>query len=75
MHSEPRPYVVTSVGLEQRLPVARQLFQWDDFEGYTRTDDALVLHRPWRLDLRLALDDLDDPDAVEDTLSRYLPAA
>jgi len=75
LQSEPRPYVVTSAGLEQRVPVARQLFRWDAFEGYTRTDDALVLHRPWRFDCRLALADIENPDAVEAALARYLPAA
>jgi len=75
LQSEPRPYVVTAAGLEQRLPVARRLFRWDSFDGYTRTDDALVLHRSWRVDTRFALADLEDPDAVEATIGRYLSAA
>ena len=70
--TEKRRYTVSAAGLEQRLPVARRLVRWDRFEGYTRTDDALVLHRPWRVDARFALADLDDPDAVEAAIARYL---
>jgi len=73
--SEERTYTVSTAGLEQRNPVARRLFRWDTFEGYTRTDDALVLHRPWRVDTRFALADLDDPDAVDAAIGQYLPAA
>ena len=71
--TEPQRYAVTPLGLEHRLPVARRLVRWDAFDGYTRTDDALVLHRPWRIDTRLALSDLDDPDAVEAAVARQLP--
>jgi len=73
--SEARSYTVTAAGLEQRLPVARRLSLWDDFAGYSRTDDALVLHRSWRVDARVALADLDDPDTVEAAVARYLPAS
>jgi len=73
--AEPRTLTVSAAGLEQRLPVARRLVSWDAFESHTRTDDALVLHRRWRVDTRLALADLDDPDAVEAAISRHLPAA
>ena len=62
-------------GLERRLPVARRLTPWAAFDGYSRTDDALVLHRPRRVDTRFALADLEDPDAVETALDRYLPAS
>lgn len=70
-----RHYTVSAAGLEQRLPVARRLWSWARFAGYTRTSDALVLHRPRRVDIRLALADLDDPDAVEDAIARYLRAS
>jgi hypothetical protein len=70
-----RTYTVSAAGLEQRNPVARQLFRWDDFDGYTRTDDALVLHRRWRVDTRFALADLDDPDAVEGAIETHLEPA
>jgi len=73
--TEDRDYTVSAAGLEQRLPVARRVTLWGDFDGYTRTDDALVLHRPWRVDTRFALADLEDPDAVEAAIARYLPAS
>lgn len=73
--TEARDYTASPAGLEQRLPVARRLTPWDAFDGYSRTDDALVLHRPWRVDVRFALADLDDPDAVEAAVAEHLPAA
>jgi len=73
--SEERTYTVSSAGLEQRNPVARRLFRWEAFDGYSRTDDALVLHRPWRVDTRFALADLEDADAVEAAVAGHLPGA
>lgn len=73
--TEPRTYTVSDAGLEQRLPVARRLLSWEQFTGYSRTDDALVLHRSWLPDLRLALADFDDSDAVVDAITGHLPAA
>jgi len=73
--TEKRSYTVSPAGLEQRMPVARRLSRWDAFESYSRTADALVLHRPRRMDARFALSDLDDPDAVEAAIARHLPAA
>jgi len=72
--AQPRTYTVSAAGLEQRLPVARRVVPWDAFEGYSRTEDALVLHRRWRVDTRFALADLNDPDAVERAIARHLPA-
>lgn len=73
--TEQRTFTVSEPGLEQRKPVARRLTPWDAFEGYSRTDDALVLHRQWRIDSRFALADLEDPDAVEAAIACHLPAA
>ncbi|WP_276272619.1 hypothetical protein [Haloarcula litorea] len=67
-----RRYVCTEAGVEQRLPVARRLFGWATFDGYTRTDEAFVLHRPWRTDLRFAVADIDDPEVLADVLRRHL---
>jgi len=72
--TETREYTVSSAGLEQRLPVARRLWSWDAFDGYSRTDEAILLHRPWRVDHRFALADLDDPDAVETAVAAHLRA-
>ncbi|MFU1780597.1 hypothetical protein ACM16X_04370 [Haloarcula japonica] len=75
MQTQPREYAVTAEGLEQRLPVARRLLPWERYTGYTRTTDALVVHRSWWFDDRFALDDLDDTDVVAAALARYLSAA
>lgn len=68
-----RDYVATDVGIEQRLPVARRLYPWAAFDGYARTEDAIVLTRPRRVALRFAVADLEDPDAVEAACARFLP--
>ncbi|WP_276249955.1 hypothetical protein [Haloarcula rara] len=73
--TEARDYTVSPAGLERRLPVARRLTPWNAFDGYTRTDDALVLHCPWRVDTRFALADLEDPDTVEAAVAGHLPPA
>lgn len=61
-------------GAAQRSGTARgrRLYPWDAFTGYTRTDDAIVCHRPRRVDVQFALTDLDDADAVERALRQYL---
>lgn len=46
-------YRVTPVGIERRGPLPPRLYRWDQFEGFSVTDVAIVLHRPpRRLDLR-----------------------
>jgi len=72
VQSEPHDYVLSEAGVERGNEITRRAFRWEAFSGYTRTDDALVLHRQWRLDLRLALEDLDDPDAVEEAVRTHL---
>lgn len=70
--ARPRTYRVTSVGLAVDEPLRTRLLPWSAFESDDRTDDAVVLRRPWRVDVRLATDDLEDPDAVADALARHL---
>ncbi|SFR93632.1 PH domain-containing protein [Halomicrobium zhouii] len=69
-----RTYRVTSAGLAVDEPLRTRLLPWSAFEGWDRTDDAIEVRRPWRVDVRLATDDLADPDAVADALARHLPA-
>lgn len=70
-----RTYHATSAGLEQQTPVARALSEWDQFEGYTVAEDAIVLHRraPWRFPLICDRDAIDDEQAVVAALDRHLP--
>ena len=70
-----RRFTATAAGLEEQLPVARRLHEWEAFEGYVLAEDAIVLHRraPWRLPVILARDELDDEDAVLAALDRALP--
>lgn len=65
---------VSDVGLVRETSAAH-VTGWNTFTHYTRTDDALVLHRLWRPDIRLALDDVAEPDAVEATIARHCPPA
>jgi hypothetical protein len=70
-----RRFTATTAGLEEQLPVARRLHDWDAFEGYVLAEDAIVLHRraPWRLPVILARDELDDEEAVLAALGAHLP--
>ena len=67
-----RTYRVTSAGLAVDEPLRTRVVPWSAFEGWDRTDDAIVVRRPRRVDVRVAADDLEDPDAVADALARYL---
>lgn len=69
-----RTYVATAAGVEQRLPIARRLYRWGEFTSCSRTADAIVLHRRCRVDLRFAVEDLENPDAVAAVCTRHLPA-
>lgn len=75
MSGQTRTYSATAAGLEERMPAARTLSEWDRFEGYVVADDAVVVHRraPWRLPAIFAREDLDDEAAVVDALDRQLP--
>lgn len=68
-------YNATSAGLEQQMPAARALYEWNHFEGYTVAEDAIVLHRraPWRFPIICDRDDLDDEQSVVAALDRHLP--
>jgi hypothetical protein len=70
-----RTYTATAAGLEKQMPAARTLYEWDDLEGYTVAEDAIVLYRraPWRLPIICDRTDIDDEQAVLAVLSRYLP--
>lgn len=72
---QPRRFSATTAGLEERLPVARRLHEWDRFEGYVVAEDAIVLHRraPWRLPIVYARDELDNKAAVVAALGEALP--
>lgn len=72
-----RTYRVTPTGLEKRretrIFVSRHLLQWKRFDGFSVTDDAVVLHRPLRPDIRCSrLDIHTDEDRVIEALQQYL---
>ena len=69
------PVSVSEVGLVCESGLATQVTGWDTVERYTRTGDALVLHRPWRRDIRLALDDEAEADTVEAIIACHCPPA
>ena len=66
---------VSEGGLVRESSLVTQVTGWDTVKRYTKTGDALVLHRSWRPDIRLALDDAAEPDAVEATIARHCPPA
>lgn len=73
-----RTFVVTDAGLRVGTPVHKRIRPWAAFEGYSLTDDALVLHRAgwsaWGLrDVRRDPDEIEDLSAVAATLDEFLP--
>lgn len=71
-YARSRTASVTPAGLAIRDPLFTRLHPWSAFEGYSRTDDAIVLRRRWRVDLRFAVDDLDASAGVEEAIARHL---
>ena len=73
-----RTYRATSAGLEQRKEgrwfVPRRLIPWSRFDGFSVTDDAIVLHRAFpHVDVRCRRYDLfNDDEAVVTVLEDYL---
>lgn len=69
--SDERDVAITDAGVKIQM----QLHDWDAFTDFELTDDALVLERSGRLrpSFEFGRDDVDDLDAVEDALKRYLP--
>ncbi|WP_435362234.1 hypothetical protein [Haloarchaeobius sp. DFWS5] len=66
--ADERTYRVSPAGLEQRQEgrwtTARRFIPWSQFEGFSVTDDGLVLHRPRpSLDIRCSKWDLDTAEA------------
>lgn len=72
-----RTYRTTPAGIERRYPAVKNVYGWDEFEGYSVTDEALVLHWRawWRIDIRCAWADIDDREAVEAAVAEHLPQA
>jgi len=66
-----RDVAVTDAGLK----VQTQVHDWDTFDDYDVTDDALVLERPKRRHstFKFDRDDVTNLPDVEDALARYLP--
>lgn len=72
--SNPRTFRVTDAGLVVERPLHRRLFSWDAFDGYSLTDDALVLNPTvwWRPKMRSDPEDVKDLDAVVSALEKAL---
>ncbi|WP_318568300.1 hypothetical protein [Salinigranum marinum] len=70
----PRTFRVTDAGVVVERPLHRRLLPWDAFEGYSVTDDALVLVPTawWRPKLRSDRADVEGLDAVVSALDGTL---
>lgn len=71
--TQARTYTLSGAGIERSIPFGKTVATWDSFNGYSTTDEGIVLHRHWDLDMRFANEQLDDPDAVSETIDRFLP--
>lgn len=68
-------YRATDRGLAVRSSsVSLHVFDWSAFDGYCRTDDAIVLSRPepWFPSIRCARSAIEDPEAVAASLDAHL---
>ncbi|WP_276300394.1 hypothetical protein [Halorussus lipolyticus] len=73
-----RTFAVTDAGLLVDQRVSKNLRPWDQFESFSVSDDAVVVRRAGRSlfglrDVRRDASDIEDPDAVADALSEFLP--
>ncbi|MFC7077507.1 hypothetical protein [Haloarcula halophila] len=66
-------YTLSDAGIERSIPFGKTVATWDRFDGYSSTDGGIVLRRRWDLDMRFAREQLDDPEAVVETIDRFLP--
>ncbi|WP_324758537.1 hypothetical protein [Haloarcula montana] len=66
-------YTLSDAGIGRSIPFGKTVTTWDRFDAYSSTDEAIVLHRRWDLDARFACDQLDDPEAIVETIDRFLP--
>jgi hypothetical protein len=66
-------YRASETGLQRSGRVWTRTYDWDDFEGYEVSDDAMVLHRSGlRPAVRFSLSGVEDPEAVREAVARYL---
>lgn len=70
-----RPYRASPVGLERRYAMSRFVYDWNRFESYSVTDEAIVVRWQswWRPALQWSREYMDDPEAVERALAQHLP--
>ncbi|RXK51627.1 hypothetical protein [Halorientalis pallida] len=74
---QPRSYRLDPVGVERSNYIHRRLYEWDAFESFSVTEDAIVLRRAgwWQPDFRCWRDEIDDEDELLDALAESLPRA
>jgi hypothetical protein len=71
---QPRGYRLAPVGIERTNYVHRRLYEWDSFESFSVTDDAIVLRRSGpRPAFRCWREEIDDEDELIDALDDHLP--
>lgn len=73
-----RTVAVIDAGLLVGNPLSKRVRPWSAFEGYSVTDEAVVVRRAgwsaWGLrDVRRDRDEIEDPEAVDAALGRVLP--
>jgi len=76
--SAERTYVVADAGVRVGTPVHKRVKPWASFDGYSLTDEALVLRRSgWSMrglrDVRLDRGEIEDLEAVTAVLDDHLP--
>ncbi|WP_299269958.1 hypothetical protein [Halorientalis sp.] len=73
---QPRAYRLSPVGIDRSNHVHRRLYEWDSFESFSVTDDAVILRRSGpRPSFRCWREEIDDEAALIDVLDDHLPRA
>lgn len=75
--TDERTLAASDAGLVVKRPLHRRIRPWSDYESYSVSDDALVVHRAgwsaWGLrDVRCGVHDVDDVGNVEAALAEFL---
>ncbi|WP_424018139.1 hypothetical protein ACOZ4N_20045 [Halorientalis pallida] len=69
-------YRLSETGVRRDGRLRTRTYDWDDFEGYAASDEAMTLYRsgPWPA-VRFSLTDVEDPQRVREVVADNLSAA
>ncbi|AQL43702.1 hypothetical protein BV210_13755 [Halorientalis sp. IM1011] len=73
---QPQRYRLSAIGIDRSNHIHRRLYEWDAFESFSVTDDAVILRRSGpRPAFRCWREEIDDEAELLDALDDHLPRA